>query len=317
MTESETATPATSPFQVAKVRQTLSLAPVDIGNIVSGAKSTLDRLIFRYNRTLNATIISYFDLQIVEKEVACFYDSPYLHVPIITKLLLFKPVKGELLNGTVKRVSATHLSLLVYGVISASISKNELPKNLQYDHSANTFGTNDDTENVVISVGTKITFRQNPSTSKISSDDEEEEKEVETPKKKSKKAAVVEESSSSESEEEVKKKDKKKSKKKSKDTDSDDESSDDKKSKKNKKQSKKSKKDESSSEEEDKKKRKKSTDDSDDDDSQKKKKKTNCVVDRANQKTHTKSKVEKINTGALIAPAYLTACASSASNNIL
>ncbi|EFA77740.1 RNA polymerase I subunit [Heterostelium album PN500] len=148
----------TSPFQIVTVRLKLMLAPINIGNIISGAKSALDRLIFRYNKHLKATIISYFNLKLVDKEVSNFYDSPFLNVPIIVSLMVFRPSKGQLIHGIVKRVSSTHLSLLVFGVISASIIKADLPKDLHYDHSSNTFVDKNNSANL-ISLGTKILFR--------------------------------------------------------------------------------------------------------------------------------------------------------------
>ncbi|GAM27169.1 hypothetical protein SAMD00019534_103440 [Acytostelium subglobosum LB1] len=151
-----------SAFQVAAVKLTLSLAPANIGNIIGGARSALDRLIFRYNTTLKATIISYSNLRLVQHNIPNFYDSPFLSVPITVNMMVFRPMNGQLMHGVVKRVSSTHLSLLVFGVVSASISKADLPKGLYYDHSSNTFvdkSAADGDSSSLISLGTKILFR--------------------------------------------------------------------------------------------------------------------------------------------------------------
>ncbi|EGC39157.1 hypothetical protein DICPUDRAFT_27419 [Dictyostelium purpureum] len=140
-----------------KVQLSLQLPPMDTNNIVSGTKSMLDRLVFKYKNELGGIIISYYDVVHVDKEARIFYDSPYLGIKIQVKFLVFKPFKNQILNGVVKRVSTTHISLLVFGIISASIHKTCIPKTFIFDHSSNMFVNKQ--SKATISVGTKIAFK--------------------------------------------------------------------------------------------------------------------------------------------------------------
>lgn len=144
-------------FEEVRVQLNLQLPPMDTGSLCNGTKAMLDRLIFRYKKELNGIIISYYDIVHTDKEARIFYDSPYLGMNIQVKFLVFKPFNGLLLNGVVKRVSSTHISLLVFGIISASIPKTSIPKDFVFDHSANMFVKKQ--SKAKISVGTKIAFK--------------------------------------------------------------------------------------------------------------------------------------------------------------
>ncbi|KAF2071503.1 hypothetical protein CYY_007181 [Polysphondylium violaceum] len=144
-------------FEEVRVKLNLQLPPMDTGSLCNGTKAMLDRLIFRYKKELDGIIISYYDIVHTDKEAKIFYDSPYLGINIQVKFLVFKPFNGLLLNGVVKRVSSTHISLLVFGIISASIPKTSIPKDFVFDHSANMFVKKQ--SKAKISVGTKIAFK--------------------------------------------------------------------------------------------------------------------------------------------------------------
>ncbi|KAN0039689.1 hypothetical protein ACTA71_007494 [Dictyostelium dimigraforme] len=149
--------PVENCFEEMKVQLSLQLPPMDTQSLCSGTKSMLDRLIFKYKTELGGIIISYYDVVHTDKEAKIFYDSPYLGMNIHVKFLVFKPFKDQILNGVVKRVSSTHISLLVFGTISASIPKSNIPKSFAFDHSSNMF-MNKQTK-ATISVGTKIAFK--------------------------------------------------------------------------------------------------------------------------------------------------------------
>ncbi|KAN0034573.1 hypothetical protein ACTFIV_001098 [Dictyostelium citrinum] len=149
--------PVENCFEEMKVQLSLQLPPMDTQSLCSGTKSMLDRLVFKYKTELGGIIISYYDVIHTDKEAKIFYDSPYLGMNIHVKFLVFKPFKDQILNGVVKRVSSTHISLLVFGTISASIPKSNIPKSFAFDHSSNMF-MNKQTK-ATISVGTKIAFK--------------------------------------------------------------------------------------------------------------------------------------------------------------
>ncbi|KAK5576347.1 hypothetical protein RB653_007488 [Dictyostelium firmibasis] len=149
--------PVENCFEEMKVQLSLQLPPMDTQNLCSGTKSMLDRLIFKYKTELGGIIISYYDVVHTDKEAKIFYDSPYLGMNIHVKFLVFKPFRDQILNGVVKRVSTTHISLLVFGTISASISKSNIPRSFIFDHSSNMFINKQNS--TTISVGTKIAFK--------------------------------------------------------------------------------------------------------------------------------------------------------------
>eukprot|EP01132_Coremiostelium_polycephalum_P006164 gene6164-7677_t len=144
-------------FEEVDVSMHIQLPPMDTSNLCTGTKSMLDRFIFKYKSELGGVIISYYDVRFIDKVANIFYDCPYLGINIKVKFLLFKPFKGQILNGVVKRVATTHISVLVFGIISASISRSNLNRDFIFDHSSNMY-IQKHTE-TKISVGTKVNFK--------------------------------------------------------------------------------------------------------------------------------------------------------------
>ncbi|KAF9343313.1 hypothetical protein BGX26_005925 [Mortierella sp. AD094] len=64
------------------------------------------------------------------------YDSPYCHFWISVKLLVWKPVKGSTLHGTINLQSPDHIGLLLYGTFNASIPSEFIPKD-KYEFNPN------------------------------------------------------------------------------------------------------------------------------------------------------------------------------------
>ena len=55
-----------------------------------------------------------------------------ISVSVLTKLIVFKPTVGLLIQGKVNKISDNHLSILVFGMFNANIASNEMSKNHKY-----------------------------------------------------------------------------------------------------------------------------------------------------------------------------------------
>lgn len=102
--------------------------------------------------------MSYSDVEIEEDKLRIRYDYPHLHLHVQVKFLVFAPAFNSLLStcsppktktrlfpdwahecntaGTVKKVGADHVGLLVYGLFNASIPSDQLPSSFAIDESS-------------------------------------------------------------------------------------------------------------------------------------------------------------------------------------
>jgi len=99
--------------------------------------------------------MAYDKLKILDTHSEMFNDSPYLHFDIQVRLLVFRPVVGSYVVGTVNKIESDHIGLLVNGIFNASvISSAGLSSEFEYNVVLNAW-VNKNT-NQTIDVGTKL-----------------------------------------------------------------------------------------------------------------------------------------------------------------
>lgn len=92
-------------------------------------------------------------------------ESPYMHLNVQVESLVFAPTQDLILDGTVSKVSPSHVALLVDGLFNASISaKSELlPGGWLYDDDQHYWyiSPNTDSEAVIAEIkpGSVVRFR--------------------------------------------------------------------------------------------------------------------------------------------------------------
>lgn len=99
--------------------------------------------------------MAYDKLKILDTHSEMFNDSPYLHFDIQVRLLVFRPVVGSYVVGTVNKIESDHVGLLVNGIFNASvISSTGLSSEFEYSPSSNSWINKNTNEQ--ITVGTRL-----------------------------------------------------------------------------------------------------------------------------------------------------------------
>jgi hypothetical protein len=95
-----------SPFQLINVDLMIALNPSALNNPMLSIKNHLNDLLFRYNDQIDAVPIVYSDVKIPEEQqyAKILAESPWLHVLVTSKFLIFKPYKGLMIRGLVTKV---------------------------------------------------------------------------------------------------------------------------------------------------------------------------------------------------------------------
>uniref|UniRef100_A0A7S2ARY2 RPA43 OB domain-containing protein n=1 Tax=Octactis speculum TaxID=3111310 RepID=A0A7S2ARY2_9STRA len=111
-----------SPFKELEVVIRLSLLPEALHNVRGHIRAQLLQQLLRYNEDFGGVIVSFSKIAPKSHCGQLVCDEPHIHVDVGTTAYVFAPsLTTELIARTTK-VSATHISLLAYGIFNVTIA---------------------------------------------------------------------------------------------------------------------------------------------------------------------------------------------------
>jgi hypothetical protein len=115
-------------------------------------------VVFRYVEAVKGMVLAYSDVHLLEPHGRMINEVAYIHFNISVNLLIFAPYAGCKLTGTVTKLGADYIGLLVYNIFNASIGREHLEhyKELLVPHPSG--GWRHRINGFVIKVGTELPF---------------------------------------------------------------------------------------------------------------------------------------------------------------
>jgi len=101
----------------------LYISPAYLLDPMAGIHDQLSRMLLKHSRSLNGVPLAFSKVSLVSRHGAIRQDEPHIHLEVALSVLIFAPVVGQTLVGTVTRLAADHVALLVHGAFNASITK--------------------------------------------------------------------------------------------------------------------------------------------------------------------------------------------------
>eukprot|EP01134_Creolimax_fragrantissima_P001508 CFRG1508T1 len=120
-------------FKKVNVTEYVHLPPQYIGNPEQGVRDILNEKLLRYNEELGGVVLCYEGLRAKQSSARTIADSPFCHFDVNTSLLLFAPVVGTEMVGTVHKVGVDHVGVLVFGTFNVSIPKEFIHRDLMFN----------------------------------------------------------------------------------------------------------------------------------------------------------------------------------------
>ena len=111
---------------------TISLLPAALANVQVHAEDSLRLYLLKYSDGIGGILLAFENLKIISENKNAvsgiiLNELPYIHYRVSTDALVFNPIPGSKLSGTVTESSYhSHLSLVVHKYFNASISSNML-----------------------------------------------------------------------------------------------------------------------------------------------------------------------------------------------
>ncbi len=84
----------------------VAILPSSSGNPMDAVKKQLNDMLFRYNDSVGGVILTYSDVKFQKgKEYGKIIgEQPHIHIDILTKLLVFQPTLGMVIEGQIIKV---------------------------------------------------------------------------------------------------------------------------------------------------------------------------------------------------------------------
>ncbi len=101
-------------FHQSSVLVKACLSPADSANPLDAVKRQFNSMLFKYSEIMDGIPLAYTDLKLPVGKEYCRINGehPWLHLDVLTNVLLFRPSIGSQLNGKITVVSHLFKSLL-------------------------------------------------------------------------------------------------------------------------------------------------------------------------------------------------------------
>ncbi|GAQ79885.1 DNA-dependent RNA polymerase [Klebsormidium nitens] len=137
----------------AKLR--IEMHPSQAEDVKVAVREHLNTLLMRYNEEFGGVVLAYSDVVLLGRKGRILTTlSPYIHLDLTARLLVFAPAAQNVLAGSVNKVGPAHIGLLALGAFNASIRADEIGDAFQYDPDASAWVDGSSR----IAVGTEVDF---------------------------------------------------------------------------------------------------------------------------------------------------------------
>lgn len=101
----------------------LALPPKYIGDIRTGVKEQLSSELKLYSEKLDGVVIAFDNVKVLQPVGTIMDSQPWIHIDVQADFVIFKPIRGSVLKGTVNKLGSDHIGCLVHNCFNASIPK--------------------------------------------------------------------------------------------------------------------------------------------------------------------------------------------------
>ena len=157
---SKTAMTTVTDSSLQKLRSclTVDLHPSKGNDVKGGATEQLNKLLLRYNDDFDGVVLSYANERVSTQHARVHPYFPYIRVGISADLIIFKPQVGARLLGSVSKIGADYIGLLVFGFINVVLARSDIRSDMRPDLDENCWKSTKSPEHKM-EVGTDVWFR--------------------------------------------------------------------------------------------------------------------------------------------------------------
>ncbi|XP_076157002.1 DNA-directed RNA polymerase I subunit RPA43 [Alosa pseudoharengus] len=104
-------------------RRHVALPPMYLKKKKTGIQEELNAELLKYSEKLKGVPLAFDNIKLLGQLGDIFDDQGYIHLNIEASFVVFKPKKGQKLEGVINKIGLTHVGCLVHSCFNASILK--------------------------------------------------------------------------------------------------------------------------------------------------------------------------------------------------
>ncbi|XP_012686887.2 DNA-directed RNA polymerase I subunit RPA43 isoform X2 [Clupea harengus] len=104
-------------------RRHVALPPMYLKKKKTGIEEELNAELLKFSEKCKGVPVAYDNIKLVGQHGDIFDDQGYIHLNIEASFVVFKPNKGQKLEGVINKIGQTFVGCLVHGCFNASILK--------------------------------------------------------------------------------------------------------------------------------------------------------------------------------------------------
>ncbi|KAL2630500.1 hypothetical protein R1flu_015186 [Riccia fluitans] len=108
--------------------------PSRSANVKQGVHEILNSLLLKFNEEFDGVVLAYLKPKIIGKSARILAGlTPYFHVDLTAKLLIFSPSPGMLIEGKVNKIEKDYIGVVVLGLFNAAVGVSDIREDLYYN----------------------------------------------------------------------------------------------------------------------------------------------------------------------------------------
>lgn len=125
--------PTGTAYQRKQIVLELYMAPVDAAEPLSGVERQLDDVLLTYVKEAEGILMGWTNARFMGRSARVLDESPFSLARVAVDTMIWRPRRGEELEGAIKLMGPSHIGILILGTFNASIPLTLIPQDWTFE----------------------------------------------------------------------------------------------------------------------------------------------------------------------------------------
>lgn len=109
------------------------IPPIDTSDPLAGVERQLDDVLLTYVKEAEGILMGWRDPHFLDASSRILDESPFSYASVSVETIVWRPRRGEELEGSIKLMGASHIGMLILGTFNASIPATLIPSDWSFE----------------------------------------------------------------------------------------------------------------------------------------------------------------------------------------
>lgn len=125
--------PSNKAYQRKRLTLGIYIAPIDTVDPLAGVGQQLDEVLLSYIKEAKGILMGWRDARFLDSSARILDESPFSFSEVSVDTIVWRPKRGEQLEGKVKLMGPSHIGILILDTFNASIPQHLIPTDWTYE----------------------------------------------------------------------------------------------------------------------------------------------------------------------------------------